>query len=84
MTSAFEGQTVSLCRQPGGERRQLLSPWLPSSLIHPFGRWQTGRILRAVSPDPRAVAPFRLPLPKVHVLAPIVPNDRRHLFAVTA
>lgn len=68
----------------GGERRRHPLPCMSStSPIHPFGRLQTGRNSRLVIRYDQTTAQ-RLRLPRVPVPAPIVPNDRRHLFAVTA
>jgi hypothetical protein len=76
--------TVSLACQLGGERRRHSSPRLSStSLFHPFDRWQTGRNSREALRPGRTSAPS-LPLPYVHTLAPVVPNDRRQLFVVAA
>ena len=74
---------ISSSRHLGGERRQSLSPWLSSSPFTPFGRSQTGRNSRLVVRHDQASAQ-RLRFPRVHVPAPVVPNDRRHLFAVAA
>lgn len=75
---------ILLVRHVGGERRRHSHPQMSSaSLFHPFGRSQTGRNSRLVVRHDQASA-LCLLLPRVHVPAPVVPNDRRHLFAVTA
>jgi len=74
---------VSLCRHPGGERRRHFLPCVSStSPIYPFDRLQTGRNFRLVVRHDQASAP-RLCLSGLHVPTPVVPNDRRHLFAAT-
>lgn len=55
-------QLTSPSRQSAGERRQSLSPCLPSSFFLRFDRWQTDRKTRVGSPDLGARAPS-LPLP---------------------
>lgn len=75
---------VPLGRHVGGERRRHSLPCVSStSPIHPFGRSQTGRNSRLVIRHDLTTAQ-RLRVPRVHVPAPVVPNDRRHLFVVTA
>jgi len=77
-------QLIPLARHFGDERRRLSSPRLSStSPFHPFGRWQTGRNSREAF-RPGQTSALSLPLPYVHTLAPVVPNDRRQLFVVAA
>jgi hypothetical protein len=59
---APEGVPVRLGRHTGGERRRHSLPCVSStSPFHPFGRWQTGRILLVGSPDLGVHAPSLLP-----------------------
>jgi hypothetical protein len=80
----IQAARIRLVRHTGGERRRHSLPCVSStSPIHPFGRSQTGRNSRLVIRHDQTAAQC-LRLPRVHIPAPIVPNDRRRLFAVTA